>query len=194
MKYEYVPSLENNGGSAFLFEGDKNRIAFAYEENGTLTYRIYSLDSGHVLCEFKLPNTPADNAYCTSLVSDRWLVICRNVTLFAGDNGGHAYHNYQAVYIYDFNTGELSLAEDYAEDPRLSPDGRLLLYFAPVWDSSYDILSGWDKADIGIYIKNLETGKTVFYPQERIDETTYHTNRVDFISWVKRDAFEELIK
>ncbi len=193
-KYEYVPSLDKNGSGAYLFEVDENRLAFSYTENGVTTYRIYSLDSGYVLCEFKLPSTEEDNAYCTALVDDRWLVINRNVTLFAGDNGGHAYHNYQAVYIYDFNTGELSLAEDYAEEPRLSPDGRYLLYLAPWWDSSYSHLSGWDKAEIGIYIKNLENGETVFYPHESIEETTYHSGRVEFISWVERVAFEKLIK
>jgi len=68
------------------------------------------------------------------------------------------------------------------------------LYTAPYGDSSYSHLCGWDKAEIGIYIKNLENGKTVFYPHESIGEYDYHSGTVEFISWVERSVFEELVK
>ncbi len=190
-QYEYIPSLDNNGFEDSFIECDSNRLAYSHVENGVITYRIYSLDSRQVLFEVQLPCYEDDFAYIETLIDDRLLLINRNVLIYADEE---ASNYYQAVYIYDLKTGELSLAEDFAECPQLSPDGKFLLYTEPYWDSFYSSLSGWDEADIGIYIKNLENGKTVFYPIETIEETTYHSGRKEFISWVKRDAFEELIK
>jgi len=190
-KLEYVPALANNGSSAYFYRGDEDRLVYNYVTDRESIYRIYSRLDGTLLFEIKLPRYVDDEAYITRCVADRWFVIKRYVIDgFEFEASKH----YQAVYIYDIEKGILTLAEDYAEEPSLSPNGKLLLYTAPYGDSSYSHLCGWDKAEIGIYIKNLENGKTVFYPHESIGEYDYHSGTVEFISWVERSVFEELVK
>jgi len=86
--------------------------------------------------------------------------------------------------IYDINTKETELLEYNAYNATLSPDGNYLAYTPPFYTEEGEI---YDK-EKGFYIKEICTGKTVFYDYS--DVITKHNNEYFFLGWIKENKLE----
>ncbi len=78
----------------------------------------------------------------------------------------------QKLYMYNLETGELNFLLDYAFDAKISPDLKYLVYTNFNWEFTLQ------ESKDGFYIKNLEDGKTVFYPCEKFANYAWGNNHV----------------
>lgn len=93
----------------------------------------------------------------------------------------------QKLYMYDLETGELTHLMDYAFDAKLSPDLKYLVYTN--FNNELTIPEYKD----GFYIKNLEDGKTIFYPCKHVANYVWSTNHA-CKSFVLYDSLKEQLK
>ena len=76
----------------------------------------------------------------------------------------------QKLYMYNLETEKLTHLLDYAFDAKLSPDLKYLVY------TNFNYENTIPEHKDGFYIKNLEDGKTIFYPCESIANYVWSTN------------------
>ncbi len=87
----------------------------------------------------------------------------------------------ESLYLLELDSGKLAYLDDYTYYPHLSPDGKYLAYTDPgtvITDAQND------PADImpeGIYVKNLEKGKTTFFPN--LEDGSRNSS----ISWINME-------
>ena len=96
------------------------------------------------------------------------------------------------MYLFDMEENTLRLLEDFAAHVNLSPDLKYMTYTHDDRDGPL-LISGWDKAADGIYVKNLETDETVFFPLENSEKVHWSGNE-ETVCWVKREALDNAIK
>lgn len=90
----------------------------------------------------------------------------------------------QKLYMYNLETGHLTHLLDYAFDAKLSPDLKYLVY------TNFNNEFTLDEQKNGFYIKNLEDGKTIFYPCESVANYAWSTNHA-CESFVLYDSLKE---
>ena len=95
------------------------------------------------------------------VVQGRYLLLWVSV----GTNEPFIY--YDSVYLYDLQTGTMTLLEKYAYQPSLSPDGKYLAYTAPFGEDTGIQNGEAITMARGYYIKNLENGTTTFFTDDK---------------------------
>ncbi len=86
--------------------------------------------------------------------------------------------------VYDINTKDIALLEYNAYNVYLSPDGNYLAYTPPFYTEEGEI---YDK-EKGFYIKEIKTGKTIFYDYS--DVITPRNNEYFFLGWGKENKLK----
>lgn len=158
-------------------------------------YRIYERKSGACLMEIRLNG---EGAYIQKIIDGRYLLIEQYIYEFEKDDRGEdilyepTIKDSQGVYLFDMEENEFRFLEDFAAHVNLSPDLKYMTYTHDDRDGPL-LNSGWDKAADGIYVKNLETDRTVFFPLENSEKVHWSGNE-ETVCWVKREALDKAIK
>lgn len=134
---------------------------------------VYSLDDYKMKYEFVLPwgkeiQRDEKNSVYSDVVG---ITDNRYVTL--------EYHVviddvlYQSVYVLDMTNNIYTHIEDFAFNPVMSPDGKYLAYTSPVLDQggARQDITNLTSMERGFYVKDISTGKTVFYPYKNARST-----------------------
>ena len=96
-------------------------------------------------------------------------------------------------YEYAYPSGEIKYLGKDMYYPRYSPDGKYIAYSSPDMEACY----GLDEAEAeevlrilpGIYILEVETGKTAYIKQDVDDSLITRT-----FKWVEKDCFEQVME
>lgn len=133
-------------------------------DDSSLTYHIYSKDTDVLKYRVTLPKKAVVNGvetevsyYLQNITDDGGLLL--EIFSYRDEDGGR-----YCAALYDTAKGSLSVLENYAYQPRLSPDGKYLLYTSPTYAfDPYSGTNGLFDMWTGFYVKNLEDGTTVMY-------------------------------
>ncbi len=135
----------------------KNGIPVNITKSETgLVYNIYR--SNEKSYPYVIETNTKDYVKITDKVNDKILLISRS------------FYEKQRLYMYNLETQELTPLMDYAFDAKMSPDLKYLVYTNFNWENTLQ-----ENKD-GFYIKNLENGKTIFYPCKKIANYAWDKN------------------
>ncbi len=158
-------------------------------------YRVYERSSGTCLKEIRLNG---EGAYIQKIIDGRYILIEQYIYDFEKYDRGEdilyepTIKDSQGVYLFDMEENEFRFLEDFAAHINFSPDLKYMTYTHDDRDGPL-LNSGWDKAADGIYVKNLETDETVFFPLENSEKVHWSGNE-ETVCWVKREALDKAIK
>ncbi len=174
--FKEVPSHETR--YSYTING---RYKYTKEESETnykkFTYKLFPLINridNEEQTEMKLTIESDVEWILTDYVEDKYL-------LFSLYDTNNLFQKGRPLYLYDLMTSQLHLIEYYACHATISPDGKYIAYTSILYDERGSL--EWNNMKIGFYIKNLETGETVFYDCE--DKLSMY---IQFIAgWVKEE-------
>jgi len=141
--------------------GNFDKTTYLSETYKQSDYRIYSLENGSLINEYTLKENREIICY-----------IGNKILLTEKDN-----YSEGKVYLADPDGSNEIYLGSYMFNPVLSPDGKYLAYESKYYGN---------EIDSGYYIKNLETGDTVYYECDIM-----YKNIKGFI---EKDGFYELIE
>ena len=158
-----------------------DKTTYLSEDHNQNTYKIYSLEDGSLIKEYTLK----ENRKIVCYTGDKILLTEKDKKIRSEDsNIDCVFYNEGKVYIADVNGSNELYLGSYMFNPVLSSDGKYLAYESyseEEWISEFcknDMLSGY-------YIKNLDTGDTVYY------ECNIFTKEIK--GFIKKNGFEKLI-
>ncbi len=153
---------------------DNGEVVNTYKSKNTAV--IYQLYTPYGVYENKtIYEIPSDESSYVEIVDQ-----VGNVLLVSRGRGEK-----QKLYMYNLETGALTHLLDYAFDAKISPDLKYLVYTNFNWELTLE------EQKNGFYIKNLEDGKTVFYPCKSVANYVWSTNHA-CQSFVLYDSLKEL--
>ncbi len=155
---------------------------------------IFSKSQNKWICHLDLPNEYIKNddgtlfvRGCTvqQVIDDRYLLLDMQKNF---PDTSPEYPTYShCTYLYDLEAREYTYLGSYMFETTISPDNRYLAYQTYWWDYMPDA----SKNDLyqqknGFFILDLETKKTVFYPNEQYGYQS-------IAGWVSKDAIDAAI-
>ncbi|MBR7092770.1 MAG: hypothetical protein IKI50_06260 [Clostridia bacterium] len=154
-------SLKQADHNSILTTSDEQTAVYAYADK----YGIYTVTGMKMLYEIttarEISAKQGREVRIVQVVQGRYLLLWVSV----GTNEPFIY--YDSVYLYDLQTGTMTLLEKYAYQPSLSPDGKYLAYTAPFGEDTGIQNGEAITMARGYYIKNLENGTTTFFTDDK---------------------------
>ncbi len=147
------------------------------------TLYVYSFEEDRVTYEITLPFVDNKKGYyLQDCIDSRYLLLEISELVYNNDAEWYSDARFHS-YLYDIETQKLTFLETYTYNASVSPDLKYLAYTNNFGGSiGYDII---DNMPDGYYIKNLETGETVFFE--------YNDGYYEIISWINEEKLNALI-
>ena len=178
-KINYRTPDNSNG---YIYYQDSNTVVYtdysvpSFYSSGevpdSVNWYIYSIKENCVTYQINLPSyryVKDDKTYSSwgkllQVVSEKYLLIDFYNGLSENDYG---YNNFQmSTYLFDIENGNLMPLENYCEKALISPDLNYLVY-TDVSDPEIELtVNNLTNQKSGLYVKNLEDGKTVFFEHD----------------------------
>lgn len=204
---DYPFRMIKNGDAYTIMDGETfdGKVDSLYEETG---YRCVKFnEQGNLAAGRKIQYNELNN-------TDTWeMAICDLesaevlLTFYQGEQYNYVYQIqgdkesgkvvYQLgerdFYEYTYPSGEIKYLGKDMYYPWYSPDGKYIVYSSPDMEACYDL--DWDETEEvlrilpGIYILEVETGKTAYIKQDVDDSLITRT-----FQWVEKDCFEKVME
>ncbi len=175
-----IPRLERGYFTSFI--DDEYFIYYCLPKTADkrLSYYVWSFESGRVEYEINVPFDWSEKFMTLrDFVGGRYCVFEVTDMTKAFDTEGPIW----ASYLYDIETGELTLLQNYAQQALVSPDMKYIAY-----TGNYGAQTGYDASfnmPSGYYIKDLEAG-TLYFME--------YSEYAIFKGWIRRDKLMEEIE
>lgn len=155
------------------------------ESNCTQKYEmaICDMDNTEILCTFYQGD---EYGYVWQVLGDR-------------ESGKVVYVlNGRSFYEYSYPSGEIRYLGKDMYYPCYSPDGKYIAYSSPDGEAYYD-LDAEEAEEVerilpGIYILEVETGKTAYIKQDIDDIEWAEMLNTRTFQWVEKDSFEKVME